>query len=385
MLRFGKVISPNGASSAPNSRQDGSQMRKRSDAGSEGKPQLDWLQSAPLDCAQTVQFSLTPPRDGGELLAGSTPSATPRTTVDALEATDSNAKSGSHARLESQHAGATVASSDATEPQLPAPEVCSEGIGLAESSQWYGLTTASYVHHRQAVNAPLLDQQDARALDNNTVLGKQPHSRPQDARCAQIHMQHAGNVTDKQGLLQLQPQTQHDLDSAASPAPGASPLDNAWRTLSCAASPEPACLQARRLADSPVRGAAPNEVRYICGEAFDTTVGGGFGLPSSDDESVDLGESTPNDRERVPQRIRTKSMLGHELPLPVKDAAQPGRAVQQQPSDCTKLLAQLEVENERSQEGHKQHVGRRAEHHQDLNHTVTLISRVCLICTCACA
>jgi hypothetical protein len=201
MLRFGKVISPNGASSAPNSRQDGSQMRKRSDAGSEGKPQLDWLQSAPLDCAQTVQFSLTPPRDGGELLAGSTPSATPRTTVDALEATDSNAKSGSHARLGSQHAGATVASSDATEPQLPAPEVCSAGVGLAESSQWYGLTTASYVHHRQAVNAPLLDQQDARALDNNTVLGKQPHSRPQDARCAQIHMQHAGNVTDKQGLL----------------------------------------------------------------------------------------------------------------------------------------------------------------------------------------
>jgi hypothetical protein len=122
-----------------------------------------------------------------------------------------------------------------------------------------------------------------------------------------------------------------------------------WRTLSCVPSPEP--REAPKLphgapAAAAIAAGEREQVRYICGEAFNATLGGGFGLPSSeggfdtDAESADGGHGSAGGAAsaRGHQRIRAKSMLGDKL-IPCARRSPASKALRPQQLTCSKLLA----------------------------------------------
>ena len=331
----------------------------------------------------TVSFSLTPPRPQArqrqsaaeELLTGSTPASSPRTTASTMQGDDADIRC-----LELLDTAPEHTFESTGEYLLKRAGSSSGRVGPLDSE----LSLASDIVQTRAAASAVSPEEWQRASDSklrdvrsrSATIGQGADAKGR--RCtaqrsehmskSQLHAQSAQSAL--QSVEQLAPAAMQTLaakdtalaagkrssselgraddDSAAMP-PQLSPcavrlpelqLTNDWRSLTGATS----TLQQHSLETSAVQ--AP-EMRYLCGVAFETTVGGGFGLPSSpsdsssDDAHAGAVECVPaqqQDRAGAPTKSPSNA---HSLGVNAPQTLQPpvrDQAIQAQKAACLGLL-----------------------------------------------
>ena len=340
-------------------------------------------EAALLD-GSTVSFSLTPPRPQArqresaaeELLTGSTPASSPRTTASTMQGDDADIRclemldaapehafesAGEHLMARAGRRSGRVGPLD-SELRLASDIPQTRGASSAVSPKEWRRALDSASGDVQSTSAANVQGADAKGRQCKAQESERTSRSQLHGQSAQSALQSAEQLAPaavqsggaKNAALAAGKSSSSELgradDNSAAVPPQPSPLAHQspqlqladdWRSLTSATS-----AQHRSAGTLAVQ--AP-EMRYICGAAFETTVGGGFGLPRSPSDSCrsDVHADAPGcasaqqrDRVGAPTEFSSDApLLGMDAPQTPQPSVD-DQAIQAQKAACLRLLEQ---------------------------------------------